>query len=139
MSSISNSCRFVGTVGRQPDVELVFLPSGLAKLRLGLAINDRKKVNEEWVDNTVWADVIFFGKSAENFARLVNKCDLVMVDSHYNKSQWETQEGEKRYNHDFVVDQWRILRHKGGADQDESESSEEELNLEPAEDDDLPF
>jgi hypothetical protein len=31
------------------------------------------------------------------------------------------------------------LRHKGGADQDESESSEEELNLEPAEDDDLPF
>lgn len=105
-----NSCRFTGRLGADPDMQ--YTPSGTAIVKVGLAVNERRKDGDEWVDDTLWVDLTLFGNQAENLNQVVNKGDLVQVDCQYQKRSYTGNEGEKRTSHDFIVREWNLVARK---------------------------
>ena len=133
--SLDNSCRFVGRLGADPDMQ--YTPSGLAIVKVGLAVNDRRKINEEWVTETVWVNLTAFGRQAETMQQIASKGDTLVVDTRYSKSSYQNEQDETRYRHDFIVSEWKLAGRPSGASAEES--SEDEA-FEPDETEDhLPF
>ena len=59
--TIVNSCRFIGRLGQDPDLQ--YTPGGTAIVKIGLAVNGRLKVDEEWVDETTWVNLTAFARA----------------------------------------------------------------------------
>lgn len=129
--SIENSCRFIGRLGQDP--ELQYTPGGVALVKIGLAVNGRRKVDEEWVDETTWVNLTAFARAAENLAQYTNKGDMLVIDAQYQSRKYKDNDGNDRTGHDFIVRQWQITARVGGGDTSEEPISDE------SDDDELPF
>jgi single-strand DNA-binding protein len=69
----------VGNVGRDP--ELRYTNTGTAVCDFSLAVNRRRKVGEQWEDETVWFTVTCWGRDAEFAKEYVHKGRQVLVES----------------------------------------------------------
>ena len=78
------------------DVELRETSSGTAVTDLGLAVNDRVKRNDEWVDEATFVDVTLFGRSAEVAGEYLSKGSPILIEGRLKLDSWESKEGEKR-------------------------------------------
>lgn len=93
MSNV-NTVAISGNLTRDP--ELKHLPSGTACVELGVAVNKSKKVEEEWVDETSFFDVSFYGNFAELIDRKFNKGDAVSIQGELKQDRWVNQEDQNR-------------------------------------------
>lgn len=130
-----NSCRFIGRLGRDPEMR--YTPSGSALLKFSIAVDEYSK-NADGTRKQVthWVPLIAWGRQAELLNTLVKKGTLVSVDAKYETQQYE-KDGEKRYSHDFVVVAFNILGN--GKSRDESASEDTGDGAGYNEGDDLPF
>ena len=79
------------------DVELKYTQSGTAVTEIGLAVNDRRKDgNGEWIDETTFVDVTYWGRQAEVCSEYLAKGSNILVEGRLKLDQWET-DGQKRY------------------------------------------
>ena len=92
-----NSITVVGNLTREP--ELKFLNSGLASIRLSVAVSRRwmNKQTNDWEERTSYFDVSALGQLAENAANSLVKGARVLVTGRLEQRSWDTPEGEKRY------------------------------------------
>ena len=58
-----NRVILVGNLTRDP--ELRYIPSGTAVSDIGLAVNDRVKKGDQWVDEVTFVDITLWGRTAE--------------------------------------------------------------------------
>ena len=131
--AIANSCRFIGRLGQDPDLQ--YTPGGTAIVKIGLAVNGRRKVDEEWVDETTWVNLTAFARTAENLAEYSNKGDMLVVDAQYQKRKYTDNAGDEQTGHDFIVREWQVTARVGGGG-----ASEEAADVSDEDDDDkLPF
>jgi len=90
-----NAVHVLGNLTR--DIELVYAQSGTPIANIGLAVNNRTKRGEEWVDEPCFLDVTYFGKHAEWCAGNLAKGSQVGVDGKLVMDQWEDKNtGQKR-------------------------------------------
>ena len=102
------------------DVELRHIPSGTAVADVGLAVNDRVKKGEEWVDEVSFIDLTLWARQAENAAEYLSKGSAILVEGRLNQESWEDKEGNKRNKLKVVVDQFKFIGGKNtGAQQSE--------------------
>jgi single-strand DNA-binding protein len=74
------------------------------RLNFRLAVDDRAQEDGRWITKqTVFHDVVVFGRSAETFARLYRKGDPVIVAGELRFTTYETQGGEKRTGTQIVA------------------------------------
>ena len=107
-----NRTIIVGNLTR--DVELRQIPSGTAVADIGVAINDREKRGDEWVDVTTFIDVTLWGRTAEVAAEYLSKGSPVLVEGKLRLETWNAKEtGEKRSKHKIVADKMQLLGTKG--------------------------
>ena len=107
-----NRTIIVGNLTR--DVELRHIPSGTAVADIGVAINDREKRGDEWVDVTTFVDVTLWGRTAEVAAEFLSKGSPVMVEGRLRLETWNAKEsGEKRSKLKVVADKMQLLGSKG--------------------------
>jgi len=113
------------------DVELRYIPSGKAVADLSLAVNNRRKSGDEWVEDVVFVDCTVWGRTAEVAAEYVKKGKPVLVEGKLIQDSWETPDGQRRTKLKVVVDSMQLL---GGKPQDNEGDT-------PAvgDDDDLPI
>jgi single-strand DNA-binding protein len=97
-----NRVTFTGRLTR--DVELRYIPSGTAVADIGVAINERVKRNDQWVDETTFCDVTLWGKTAEFANERLSKGSTVTVDGRLRMESWE-KDGVKRSKLKVVADQ----------------------------------
>jgi len=97
-----NSVFLTGNLTRDP--ELKFLPSGTAVAKFGLAVNNRVKKGDEWVDDPCFVDITVFGKTAEQIGETLDKGMPVLVEGRLQYRSWEGQDGTKRSKHEVVAD-----------------------------------
>lgn len=90
-----NTAHFTGRVGQDPQ------PLGQNGVRFSLAVDDYNSAKKE--RETTWVPCVAFGKQAEFISQYVNKGRLVEVTARYATREYEYQ-GEKRKDHNFVVD-----------------------------------
>lgn len=108
-----NSCNFLGRLTR--DIEMRFLPNNTAVADFGIAINERVKRGDEWVDEPVFLDVTAFGKSAESIAKFFGKGSLILLECRARYESWEEkQTGAKRSKVKFIVNRWHFTGERSG-------------------------
>jgi single-strand DNA-binding protein len=123
--TIANSCRFLGRLGQDPDLQ--YTPGGTELLKLGLAVNGRRKVDDEWVDDTTWVNLTAFGRAAENMAQYASKGDMLLIEAQYQKRKYTDNDGDEQTGHDFIVREWQVVARVDRGDASE-ETVEEEVD-----------
>ena len=107
-----NRVILVGNLTR--DVELRYTQSGLAVTDIGLAVNDRRKNQAgEWVDETTFVDVTFWGRTAEVAGEYLSKGSPILVEGRLKLDTWET-DGQKRSKLHVVCERMQMLGGKPG-------------------------
>ena len=107
-----NRVILVGNLTRDP--ELRYIPSGTAVTDIGLAVNDRVKRNDQWVDEATFIDVTLWGRTAEVASEYLSKGSPVLIEGRLKLDQWETPEGQKRSKLKVVGERMQLLSSRGG-------------------------
>ncbi len=135
MPSINlNTVTLAGNLTRDPEVR--FLASGTAVACVSIAVNNRIKKGNDWVDDPCFIDVLVFGNSAESIGQNVSKGQPVLVNGRLQFRSWEGQDGQKRSKHEVVAD--RIWALNGSAKSSREPGSDDE-DFSRGRDDDVPF
>lgn len=110
-----NRVILVGNLTR--DVELRYTPQGTAVTEIGLAVNDRVKRNDEWVDETTFVDITLWARTAEVASEYLSKGSPVLIEGRLKLDSWEDKnDGKKRYKLRVVGERMQMLggRKSGG-------------------------
>lgn len=139
-----NKVIIVGNLGRDPEVR--YAQSGMAICKLSVAVTEREKDGDQWVDRTEWFRVTVFGKTAENAAQYLQKGRQVYVEGRLKTDKYTDKDGVERTSVEVVGNVVQYLGSGGG----EGRSSPPKDRPGPAQtgtppasdgfvDDDLPF
>ncbi len=109
-----NRVNITGNLTRDP--ELRSTAGGMSVLRLGVAVNDRRKNQStgEWEEVPNFVDVTVFGNRAEPLSRFLSKGSKVAIEGKLRWSQWENPQGEKRSKLEVVADEVEFLSSREG-------------------------
>jgi single-strand DNA-binding protein len=107
-----NRVILVGNLTRDP--ELRYIPSGTAVSEIGLAVNDRVKRNDQWVDEATFVDVTLWGRTAEIANEYLSKGSPVLIEGRLKLDRWE-KEGQKHSKLRVVGERLQMLGGRDGA------------------------
>jgi len=112
------------------DLEVKYIPSGTAVLRLTVACDRSFRKNEEWVKETVFIPCIAWAKLAESTAKNAKKGMPVIVEGRLNVETYTTKDGVEKSQTNIVADSVHVL---------EWMPKEETFNSPPPNSEDAPF
>ena len=132
--AINNNCRFLGRLGKDP--EIISFGMDRQMVKLSLAVSDKyKDKSGEWQENTTWVNLTCFRPGlVDVIQKYYSKGSMVTVEATYQQREYE-KDGEKRASHEFIIQEIRNL--SGG--KAKPESQEEPKKSKVIEDDDMPF
>jgi len=91
------------------DIELRYTNSRMAVCQNAIAVNDRRKnASGEWIDETSFVDVTFFGRTAEVVSEYLAKGSPIFVEGRLKQDTWE-KDGQKRSKLHVIVDRMQLL------------------------------
>jgi len=94
----------VGNATKPP--ELKFTPSGVAVANFGVAVNNRRKDGDRWVDgDPEFYDVVCWRELAENVAECIDKGTRLVVVGRLSQRSWEAGDGSKRSKIEVVAEE----------------------------------
>jgi len=102
-----NKVLLMGNLTRDPETR--YLPSGMAVSEFGLAVNDRVKKGDEWVDRATFVDITVFGRQAETSGEYLKKGAPAFVEGRLQLDTWESKEGEKRSKLKVVAENVKFI------------------------------
>lgn len=108
-----NRVILVGNLTRDP--ELRYIPSGTAVADIGLAVNDRVKKGEEWIDEVLFVDVTLWARTAEVAGEYLSKGSPVLIEGRLKYETWE-QDGQKRSKLKVVGERLQMIGNKRGGE-----------------------
>ena len=92
------------------DPELRQTSSGMAVLRFGVAVNDRRRNQQtgEWEDYPNFIDCTMFGNRASSVNRFITKGSKVAIEGKLRFSSWE-KDGQRRSKLEVIVDEIEFM------------------------------
>jgi len=110
-----NKVILVGNLTRDP--QLRYLPSQMAVVDFGLAVNHKYKTKDgEAREEVCFIDCSAFGRGAEVINQYCQKGKPLLVEGRLKLDNWDDkQTGAKRSKHTVVVDNFQLLGGPGGA------------------------
>jgi single-strand DNA-binding protein len=105
-----NRVILVGNLTRDP--ELRYIPSGTAVTDIGLAVNDRIKRGDQWVDEATFIDITLWGRTAEIVNEYCSKGSPILIEGRLKLDRWE-KEGQKHSKLKVVGDRIQLLGGRG--------------------------
>lgn len=127
-----NRVILVGNLTRDP--ELRYIPSGTAVSEIGLAVNDRVKKGDQWVDETTFVDVTLWARTAEVASQYLSKGSSVLIEGRLKLDSWE-KDGQKRSKLRVIADKMQMLGGNGGGGGGRSNSGPHRQSSQPVHDD----
>jgi len=124
MASNINSVVLIGNLTRDPETREA---GSTTVTQLRIAVNDRRKVGDEWQDVAGYYDVDVWGQQGENCARFLEKGRPVAVKGRLQWREWE-KDGQKRQHVSIVADLGGVqfLQSRDGGGESEPASHAEE-------------
>jgi len=118
-----NRVILMGNLTRVP--ELRHIPSGLAVSDIGLAVNDKRKLQSgEWVDEVTFVDITLWGRTAEVVCEFLTKGSPLLVEGRLKLDSWDDKEGQKRSKLKVIGETIQLLgprsSSRGGAEEEGS-------------------
>ncbi len=128
-----NRVFLIGNLTRDP--ELRYTPGGMAIASFGIAVNTPMGKDESGnlKTETLFIDVVAFGKQAETLAEYMKKGRLILVEGRLRYRTWEDANGNKRSKHEVILSSFQFLSSKSKTEDAFDDTAA------PAEDEDIPF
>ena len=104
-----NRVILVGNLTRDP--ELRYVAGRTAVCDVGLAVNDRIKRGEEWVEETTFVEVTLWARTAEVANEYLTKGSPVLIEGRLKYEQWE-KDGQRRSRLKILGERLRMLGSK---------------------------
>lgn len=108
-----NTVAIVGRVAK--DAELRHTNGGTATTTFPIASNRRRKVNDNWEDETSFIDIQLWGKTAETLAPKLSKGKQIAISGSLRQERWE-QNGQTRSKLIVVADSVEFMQQAQGGD-----------------------
>jgi len=102
-----NSVIIAGNLTKDP--ELRYTNTGTSVTTLNVAVNEKYKKNDEWVDDVLFVKVTAWSRQAETAAEYLTKGRPVLIEGRLKASTWETEAGEKRTQLEVVASRIHFL------------------------------
>ncbi len=104
------------------DPKLRYTPNSAAVGTFRLAVNTRSRSanSDEGQDETLFIDVVTFGRQAETCAQYLAKGRQVLVEGRLRIRSWEGQDGQRRYRTEVAANTVQFL---GSAPAEETRDS----------------
>jgi single-strand DNA-binding protein len=120
--SINRVC-ITGNLTRDPELRAT--AGGMAVLKMGVAVNDRRKnpSSGEYEDVPNFFDVTVFGARGESLSRFLQKGSKVAIEGKLRWSSWETPDGDKRSKVEIIADDIEFMSSRDGGGQSAQQSS----------------
>lgn len=90
------------------EIELRYTASGKAVANMRIAVNEKYGDKDE----TLFIDVVVWGKQAESCSQYLSKGRQVLVEGRLQERSWES-DGQKRYKTEIVANAVKFLGAKG--------------------------
>lgn len=138
-----NKAVFTGNLTR--DAELRATRGGSSVLSFTVAVNDRRRQGDEWVDVANFIDCAVFGRRADALAPHLRKGAKVAVEGKLRYSAWEADDGARRSKVSVAVEDIDFTggRRDGGQQSQAADARQAVQAAYPGaavyEDDDIPF
>lgn len=134
-----NKVYLIGNLTRDP--ELTTTNSGVSVCRFSIAVSRRFASGENGPQADFFNIVVWRGQ-AENCHKFLKKGSKCAVVGRLQNSSYEAQDGTKRYTTDIVAEEVEFLGTRGTDGNDsfpKNDSTDGSAELEPIDDDSLPF
>lgn len=133
-----NKVFLMGNLTRDP--ELRYTPAGMGVASFGLAVNTpigKKDENGNRKTETLFVDVVAFGKQAEVVAEYLKKGRPVFIEGRLTFRTWEDTNGNKHSKHEVLLNNFQFLN--SASTQESNTNNTDSNNYTPDEDEDIPF
>jgi single-strand DNA-binding protein len=109
MKGTVNKVIILGRLGNDPDFKQS--AGGMAVVRLSIATNDsyKDKATGQYVEQTDWHRVVFFGKQAEVISQYCAKGTMLYVEGKLKTSKYKDKDGVEKYSTDIIGDQFQFI------------------------------
>ncbi|NOZ40312.1 MAG: single-stranded DNA-binding protein [Planctomycetes bacterium] len=106
-----NRVVLMGNLTRDP--ELRYISTGTAVSEIGLAVNDRVKKGDQWVDEATFVDVTLWGRTAEVANEYLSKGSNILIEGRLKYDTWE-KDGQKRSKLRVVAEKMQMVGGRSG-------------------------
>ena len=104
----------IGNVGQDP--ELRYTPDGNPVANFSIAVNRRRRVGEEYKDETEWFNIVCFSRTAENVNQYLSKGQKVYVEGRFQSSEYVGQDGNQRKSFEVIANEVTFLSTRNEAE-----------------------
>ena len=139
--SIRNKVQLVGHVGQTPDIKNFGDSGKLARFSLATNEGYRNK-NGEWIENTIWHNLVGWKFVAERIEKQVQKGTYVMIEGKLVSRDYTDKDNVKRYITEVEVKSFMVLDKKstnGNNQTVQQVNNTRDFYKASVEDDGLPF
>ena len=109
-----NKVMLIGNVGQDP--ELRYTPDGNPVANFSIAVNRRRRVGEEYKDETEWFNIVCFSRTAENVNQYLSKGQKVYVEGRFQSSEYVGQDGNQRKSFEVIANEVTFLSTRNEAE-----------------------
>ena len=109
-----NKVMLIGNVGQDP--ELRYTPDGNPVANFSIAVNRRRRVGEEYKDETEWFNIVCFSRTAENVNQYLTKGQKVYVEGRFQSSEYVGQDGNQRKSYEVIANEVTFLSTRSEAE-----------------------
>ena len=129
-----NRAELLGRLTRDPELRFA-AGSGTAVSRFTLAVNRRKKQDEEKAQAD-FISCVAFGKTAETISQYLVKGNRIAISGNIRTGSYEAEDGTKRYTTDVIVETFDFI----DSNKDSTSSTGSfDSDITPVDDGDMPF
>lgn len=108
MSSVKNSVRLIGNLGKAPEAKS--FENGKKVVKTSMA------TSEKYTDSaglpqteTTWHNLVFWNRSAEIAEKYLDKGDKIAIEGKIRSYTFTDKEGNKRFMNEIVVSNFEML------------------------------
>lgn len=129
-----NRVILIGNLTKDPDVR--YTAGGTAVATIRIAVSSKFRQADEQKEETLFIDVVTFGKQAEVCGQYLNKGNPVLVEGRLRERKWET-EGVQKSKFEVLANTVRFLPrreqrpYRGDEESSDMPPPEETTDLEP--------
>ena len=89
-----NNVTIGGNLTRDPELKAT--AGGMSVLAFSVAVNERKKQGDQWVDDPHFFDCEIWGNRAVSLAERIKKGDRVTVQGRLKQQRWQAKDGTNK-------------------------------------------
>jgi single-strand DNA-binding protein len=111
MNALKNKVQLIGNLGQKPEIRT--LESGTKLAKFSIATNDAyKNAKGEKVTETLWHNLIAWGKLAEIVEKYLDKGSEVAIEGKLIHRSYNDKDGNKKYVSEVQVNDMLMLDKK---------------------------